>query len=327
MSWFLLKDRRHEGPFTRDDLLNQVLQGELKLEAYLIRSEDLERGVISYVRVSGVVGALLPPEHAGPKGEARRETRDPDGIDAFVPKETVEPMPIERIAALASQALDLEPADLVGRGARTLEKRTQEIQAGSSTRSIEVLSDEPSWVETLLTGRMLGRFAGALVFLWVVSLGIEQWKRPGAERQVAAVKGSKRSEGRSRSPRPARASKEGNLERPRLMPTERPTMAEPPAVSPPQMPPPSAAGYGAGNNMRGLATPVDERTTETVTDPTDADGPAVGEGGPEPLNGDEREPNSVEPESDDAQIDAEPVEPPEEGIVEDPEVEIVPEEN
>ena len=71
--WYLLRNRRYEGPFELEDLNVQAQQGQLSPDDYVIEEESFSRGQMSYRRAAEILPreafslALSVPEGPAPK--------------------------------------------------------------------------------------------------------------------------------------------------------------------------------------------------------------------------------------------------------------------
>ncbi len=69
MRWYILRNRRHEGPFSENELRDQIVRGQFLISDYLLSEEDLEKGRVNY-RVAGELLNLDTPSTSDSKAEA-----------------------------------------------------------------------------------------------------------------------------------------------------------------------------------------------------------------------------------------------------------------
>ena len=106
MRWYLLKDRRHEGPFSRDQVIEGVRSGRIDLKDYLLPEKaDVDQSSFAYVMAGDVVG----PDIQAPAAQR------PNIVQKFsIVGEPLSEVPGNKMQALQSQfEAGLEANELV----------------------------------------------------------------------------------------------------------------------------------------------------------------------------------------------------------------------
>lgn len=107
MGWWVLKHRRHEGPFTEEALHQELRKGRFRAEDYALSGDDLDAGRLEYVPLMRVLQIKAP--------ETSSEAPPP-----LVPVETSEVRAASSAENTAAQiqasfaALPVNPASLAG---------------------------------------------------------------------------------------------------------------------------------------------------------------------------------------------------------------------
>lgn len=75
MNWYVLRQRRHEGPFSLGELNEQFNSGRLARADYLLSDQDFEKGNLAYKKASEILTLPKVPS-AKEKAEAPKEKTD-----------------------------------------------------------------------------------------------------------------------------------------------------------------------------------------------------------------------------------------------------------
>src|SRR5262245_29304616 len=100
MGWFILKNRRHVGPYTKEQLAALRQQGQADPQDYVIAQEHADAGELVYKRLYEVIGGPVPAARPGTPlsaGGPRGGTQ----ANFFAPKSSTPPPPPRSPAAAA----------------------------------------------------------------------------------------------------------------------------------------------------------------------------------------------------------------------------------